>query len=218
MVATREQNISDFDGTDLAFGDVPVSTLGETESREAFQALMWALSYPGRLFPLPPMSPSPLHDEIPDPLQPFITIAHTLLDLEVSYFTPIAALDQLLAHTSARAVKADRADYHFYPYLNFLDDEEHLEFVEQAKTGDMLYPDQSATLVIACRLNPAGGNGQQLRLTGPGIQTANELTVAGIPPHFWTLRAEMIHYPLGVDIIFVDGRQVAGLPRTTVIG
>ncbi|MCB0183579.1 MAG: phosphonate C-P lyase system protein PhnH [Caldilineaceae bacterium] len=178
---------------------------------------MWALSYPGRIFQLPPMSLSPLRPDMPQPLQPFVTIAHTLLDLEVRYFTPIAALDQLLTHTSARAVNAAKADYHFYPYVNFLDDEDHLEFVEQAKTGDMLYPDQSATLVIACRLNGAGTDGQRLRLTGPGIQTVNELTVAGIPSHFWTLRAEMIHYPLGVDLILVDDQQVAGLPRTTVL-
>ncbi len=217
MVTVHQQPTADFERADLNFDNAPASTASESATREAFYALMWAFSYPGRIYTLPPMASIPLPEGIPEPLQPLMTIGHTLLDLEVSYFTPIAALDQLLAHTAARSVTVNTADYHFYPYRNFFEDEAHLALVAQAKTGDMLYPDRSATLIIACRLGDEMVDGQRLRLTGPGIQTVNELTVAGIPPHFWALRAELIHYPLGFDLILVDDRQVVGLPRTTVI-
>lgn len=212
-MTTIDQTITTVDRATIESAGIPISTASETETRDTFHALMWALSYPGRIYTLPALSHSPLHDEIAPPLQPFVAVAHTLLDLEVSYFTPVVALDQLLSNTSARRATAAAADYHFYPYLNFFDADEHLAYMRQAKTGTMLYPDQSATLVVACQL----GDGDHLRLTGPGIQTENELSVTGIPSMFWTLRAEMIAYPLGIDLILVDGQQVAGLPRTTAI-
>lgn len=54
------------------------------------------------------------------------------------------------------------------------------------------------------------GSGQPLRLTGPGIETAQELHLAALPDGFFAMRAARCRYPEGVDIVFVDGQRRAG--------
>ena len=73
----------------------PAYTREEAENRETFLALMWALSYPGRVYDLP--------THAPDEIALFSQIGHSLLDLETTYFTPNPALAPLLKHTAARA-------------------------------------------------------------------------------------------------------------------
>lgn len=174
----------------------PAYSPEEFRSRETFLALMWSLSYPGRVYELPAGSVPPLH-----------TIGEMLLDLETSFYTPNDALGEALARSGARALEPDRAAYHFYPQLN----EEALAAVRFASTGTMLYPDQAATLIIGCTL----GVGRSYELTGPGIQDKAQLQVNGIYDDFWTMREGANRYPLGWDIFLVDELRVVGLPRTT---
>ncbi len=53
-------------------------------------------------------------------------------------------------------------------------------------------------------------------LTGPGIQKESRLKVDGLTGNFWP-EWKMNHsrYPLGVDVIFTAGKDLAALPRTT---
>lgn len=177
----------------------------ELRAREAFLALMWALSYPGRSHALPA--------PIPDNEAACLAIASALLDLETSFFTPDKALADQLIRTGAQPQSAADAAYHFYPSVESFQDASTLQTVQQARVGSYLYPDHSATLVIACRL----GSGPLLRLTGPGVVGEAELRVEGLPFAFWRLRAEQLRYPLGFDLFLVDGEQVVGLPRTTQV-
>ncbi|MDP4302088.1 phosphonate C-P lyase system protein PhnH [Leptothrix discophora] len=56
----------------------------------------------------------------------------------------------------------------------------------------------------------------RLRLEGPGIETAHELRVAGIPRETWLARiAAQPDYPRGVDLLLCCGSRVVGLPRST---
>ena len=176
----------------------PVYTLEEARTRQTFLELMWAFSYPGRVHGLPVGG-----------MDAFSAIADTLLDLETSYYTPNGDLALALSRTGARALPPDRAAYHFYPTL----DHAMLPTVKSASTGTLMYPDQSATLIIGCRL----GFGQTYLLEGPGIPkgTQRMLQVDGIPAEFWVLRASANRYPRGWDIYLVSDSQVIGLPRTT---
>lgn len=176
----------------------PVYTPEEARTRETFLALMWALSYPGRVYTLPFTG-----------TEAFLAIADTVLDLETSYFTADAALDTALARSGARRLSPEIAAYHFYPTV----DQAMLTTIEQASTGSLLYPDQSATLFIGCKL----GTGTTFTLTGPGIPpaTPQRLLVDALPATFWPLRASANRYPLGWDIYLIDDTQVVGLPRTT---
>lgn len=174
--------------------------MSEPEARmhATFQALMWSLSYPGRVHILPTGG-----------RQAFLAIAETLIDLETSFFTPDGDLLRQLARTGARPQPADKAQYHFYPQLRPSD----LALLREAPRGSYAYPDESATLVIGCSMH----NGRRLRLRGPGIADGILVEIAQVPDEFWQLRTQLLQYPLGWDVFFVAGDWIVGLPRTSLM-
>lgn len=57
-----------------------------------------------------------------------------------------------------------------------------------------------------------------MRLTGPGIESAEALDVGGLPPAFWDERARsQALFPRGIDLILTDGDKLAAVPCTTVV-
>ena len=177
----------------------PIYTDDEALTRDTFIALLNALSYPGRVQSLPTAAA-------------FAAIADTLLDIETTFYTPADDLHAHFSRNGARASKAERAAYHFY--RDGLD-ETALASIKQATIGTLMYPDEGATLMIACTL----GQGQTFTLSGPGIPAGTTQTVQldGIPAAFWELRKSANRYPRGWDVYLVDGLQVVGLPRTTAV-
>jgi alpha-D-ribose 1-methylphosphonate 5-triphosphate synthase subunit PhnH len=172
-------------------------TRAEVRQHAAFTALMWALSYPGRPQRLPDAGPAA-----------FALVGATLVDLETGYFTPDDALAAALARTGGQPLSPARAPYQFYPRL----DDAGLAALALAPAGTYLDPDLGATLVLGCRL----GAGAALTLVGPGVQRPIALRVGGLPPALWELRAAH-RYPLGWDLLLLDGDQLVGLPRTTAV-
>ena len=72
-------------------------------------------------------------------------------------------------------------------------------------------PESSATLILQVA---ALDEGQNLRLTGPGLGAPASLRVAGLPPGFvaaWAANRAL--FPRGVDIILCAGDRLAALPR-----
>ncbi len=174
----------------------------EQLARDTFRALMSALSFPGRVFQLPLGDVSTITS--------FATIGETLLDLETTYYTSDSDMDTYLSRTGAKAAPATQAAYHFYPQV----DDMTMSSINAASVGTMLYPDQSATIFVGCKLRAR----VTLQLTGPGIPLADHLQVNQLPLDFWDARKQAIdQYPLGWDVILVDGRDIVGLPRTTQI-
>src|SRR5437870_4521086 len=90
----------------------PIYTPEDARTRETFLALMWAMSYPGRAYPLPGATNTRRRE--PDAM---LAIGETLLDLETSYFTPDFELASRFAQLGARSLPPERAQYHFYPEL-----------------------------------------------------------------------------------------------------
>jgi alpha-D-ribose 1-methylphosphonate 5-triphosphate synthase subunit PhnH len=79
--------------------------------------------------------------------------------------------------------------------------------------GTVISPDQSTTLVIQTQ---GMAEGDQLRLTGPGIPEQTGLTFTGIAPDFWEHRTLANQTsPTGIDMIFVHKDRFCALPRTT---
>jgi alpha-D-ribose 1-methylphosphonate 5-triphosphate synthase subunit PhnH len=182
-------------------------TLSSVELREhgTFEALMWALSRPGEVQEFGVRDGDAMGLE---------TVAEALLDLEVSYCSSDAVLETSLARTGAQARAINQAEYVFCTHLEL----DILEQLEHASIGTLVYPDQSATIVIAC----AFGSGLNLRLTGPGIQSETRVRVLGVPEEFFALRNRVSSYPLGWDVLLVEksansSARVIGLPRTTRI-
>ncbi|MFC1464746.1 MAG: phosphonate C-P lyase system protein PhnH [Candidatus Brachytrichaceae bacterium NZ_4S206] len=177
-------------------------TQAEATARQAFLALMWAFSYPGRVRRLP----QSFLDE-----DDFTLIGRTLLDIETSYFCPDGALAARLARCGAKALAVSAAAYVFLPRL----DEAALALIPHVKTGTHALPDESATLVIGGDLDAP--DALECVCRGPGIEDRVRLRIGGVPPAFWALRRQMIHYPLGFDVFFVHRGRVVGFPRTTQV-
>jgi len=184
------------------------STAAETLARETFQVLLSALSNPCRRFSLPGISLATR--------QACRQIGFTLLDLETSFYTPDPALANELLASGARLLSVAHAAYLFFPESAAFAPPtlaQTLAALEQAAVGTIVDPDESATVILSCRL----GEGRLLHLQGPGIQQPSTVRVAGLPLEFWQLRAAKINYPRGIDLFLVDGGQVVGLPRATII-
>lgn len=179
---------------------VPVLPPVEAQARDVFLALMWSLSYPGRIHDLP--------NHVSEAPANFIAIGGGLLDLETSFCTLDEALAENLALTTGLRQAPDAAAYQFYPYL----DERAIESIKQAPVGSMMYPDDAATLIVGCRF----GSGMTMKLRGPGINGEQSLQLE-VNPKLWDVRARSRRYPLGWDLFLVDGGRIAGIPRTTEI-
>ena len=59
--------------------------------------------------------------------------------------------------------------------------------------------------------------GETLELSGPGIEQSRLLQIGGLPGGFWQLRRSLIRYPMGFDLLLVDGDCLVGIPRSTCV-
>lgn len=172
---------------------IPIPSAEESRSNHAFDALLTALSRPGLIQTLPQPGEAP--------------IIEALLDRECRVFCADPLLMPMVLATGAIVADLPAADHVFAGVLQDLDVANGLDL------GSDLYPDDGAILVVRAVL----GQGPKLRLTGPGIETAVEITVGGLPAGFWDLRRQRIRYPMGFDLFLVDGDRVLGVPRSTQV-
>ncbi len=78
--------------------------------------------------------------------------------------------------------------------------------------GTLGSPETGATLVL---LVERLGAGSTIRLQGPGCDGEVHLPVRGLHPAWLEARAQWNGaFPLGFDVILVDGLRIAALPRT----
>lgn len=172
---------------------VPVPDAFEARTNATFEALMWALSRPGTVQDLP---------------SPGMTgIAEALIDRECRVFCDDPALADFISSLGAARVTLPLADHCFLSLGTGVDR------LAQVTIGSALYPDDGATVVAEAQF----GAGQRLRLTGPGIETVADISLDGIAPVFWAMRAALCRYPAGFDLFLICGAQVIGLPRSTTI-
>ncbi|WP_420595981.1 phosphonate C-P lyase system protein PhnH [Deinococcus sp.] len=176
----------------------PVPTPAGRAAHATFQALLAALSRPGSVHALPDGNA-------------WQRLSDALLDMEVSAYTPDAALRGVLKATGTVLRPADEAQYLFFPTWEV----GTLEDIRRARVGSSVQPHQSATLLLPARF----GTGQMLEFSGPGVP--GQLRVPLDAPHLPELldvRAEQ-RFPLGWDAFFVEttSATVMGLPRTTQV-
>ena len=171
----------------------PAPSLSETRDNAAFDALLWALSRPGR----------PRH--LPEPGEGAIIGA--LLDRECAVYSNDPLLMPEIMRTGAELADIETADHVFLGALATLDPLDHVQ------TGSDFYPDDGATVIIRARL----GSGPALRLEGPGVDGAVTVQIDGLPDGFWATRAARLRYPMGFDLFIVDGASVIGVPRSTTV-
>lgn len=82
--------------------------------------------------------------------------------------------------------------------------------------GDPEYPDRSTTVIVQ---TPSLRDGTGVRLTGPGIETESFLDIDGFGPDQWqAVQQNNALFPMGPDLLFVQGNRIAGLPRSVTVG
>ena len=139
----------------------------------------------------------------------YLAVLATLVDGEVSLADPDALLDELhWPMLQAQLAPADAADYILCrgdqaPSLN-------------PRLGTLPCPELSATLIIQVESLTEGN--LNLQLSGPGVNGKADVNIAGISPAWLAQREHWVcAFPLGVDMILVDGAAVMALPRTTKV-
>lgn len=171
----------------------PIPSEFETRTNATYAALLWALSRPGLAQTLPDAGPAGVID--------------ALIDRECAVYCEDAALSAVAQQAGAALVAPEAADHLFFCQPPAP------EMLASLRQGSDLYPEGGATLILPARF----GAGTGLRLTGPGVETAVEIAVGGIPAAFWAARRRTLRYPMGMEMFLLDGDQVIGLPRSTKI-
>lgn len=82
--------------------------------------------------------------------------------------------------------------------------------------GTLQSPEQSATIVLMVESLSQGDT--SIRLSGAGINGTRKCSLQGLNPEWLNCREDWVcSFPLGVDLILVDGKEVMAIPRTSRI-
>ncbi|MGB0659494.1 MAG: phosphonate C-P lyase system protein PhnH [Mangrovicoccus sp.] len=171
----------------------PSPSAEERRANAGFEALLWGFARPGRICQLPANGED--------------SLIEALIDRECSVYCADPLLMAKIMHQGAQICDPAQADHLFLGALSDLD------ILRQLRLGSDLYPDEGATVILRAGF----GSGPLLRLTGPGVDGAVEIAVAGLPDGFWSLRAAMIRYPMGFELVLLDGDRLIALPRSTQV-
>ncbi|WP_291729212.1 phosphonate C-P lyase system protein PhnH [Leisingera sp. F5] len=170
-------------------------------SAQAFRAAMNAMARPGRIEGITGAVP-------PERISVAAgSLLLTLCDPETGvYLAPDVDSEVLRGwlafHTGAPIVAAELADFALGSWAA-------LTPLDRFRIGTPEYPDRSATLIVEM---PGFGAANAV-LSGPGIKDTAKMALPGMA----ALQNNTLLYPLGVDLFFTCGTQVAALPRSAQI-
>jgi alpha-D-ribose 1-methylphosphonate 5-triphosphate synthase subunit PhnH len=177
------------------------------DSHGAFRAAMNALAYPAQPRALP-SNLSPCGPMGPGSLALLLTLADQ--DTPV-WLAPSLAASQPLRKFIAFHCGAPVVDDPALAAFVFLASPLELAPLARFAQGDPDYPDRSATLIVQVD----AFDDHAWRFSGPGLSSPRSFGVSPAPDGFaqmWT--ANNAAFPLGVDMFFVCGAQIAALPRS----
>jgi alpha-D-ribose 1-methylphosphonate 5-triphosphate synthase subunit PhnH len=84
--------------------------------------------------------------------------------------------------------------------------------LDMFNAGTDEFPENSTTLIVQVN---AVEDGDDIHLSGPGIEDVTTIGDPGLADSFWQQRAEMgVLYPCGVDLILTAAHRLACLPRS----
>jgi len=179
-------------------------------SQAAFRVALQALSYPGRVQPMPTEAECPAHGHAAAAV-----CLLALLDADCAlWLSPRLAESPtagwLRFHTGCELV-ASPAQAQFA----WVAQGDEVPDLAAFMPGTDLDPETSTTLVI----DVAGFDGNTcFSLGGPGIPTTQALAVEGLPDSFAEQWAENhAAFPRGVDVLLASPNALVGLPRSARI-
>lgn len=179
------------------------------ESQRVFRGVLDAMAQPGRIVQLPrcPVGPWPLEPAA-------AAVALTLLDLDTLLWVQDDDEDAMGNYLRFHCGCPMTQRYEEACFA-IVTDPLAMPAIAAFDRGTLEYPDRSTTLIVQV----AGlTGGDAVTLTGPGIAEAVTFAPSGVAPDLWPqLRDNHARFPCGVDILFVAGHQIVGLPRSTRI-
>ncbi|MPZ99178.1 MAG: phosphonate C-P lyase system protein PhnH [Dehalococcoidia bacterium] len=143
-----------------------------------------------------------------------LLVAQTLIDheVEVAILADEATVERAtVTRTGSRTTSVEEADFVLASPAHASD------AVRRARLGPIEAPEQSATVIVACRY--LGQGPVRLELSGPGVPGTTTLAVEGVPADVFAALAERnARFPDGIDLVLAaeDG-ALACLPRSTSI-
>lgn len=180
------------------------------DAQRVFRGVLDAVAHPGRIVALDAdvKAAAPLH-------RGTVALLLALADFETPlWLSPSACNDAVLGairfHCGSPIV-ADPSRAAFVVAV-YAAERPRLDALD---LGSDLYPERAATLILQV---DGLGVGNEIVLSGPGIDGASRLAVDGLDEAFWAERKALeILFPRGLDIILVDGEAVAAVPRSTAV-
>lgn len=185
------------------------------DMQKGFRTILHCMSRPGTI-----ENVSELSEKVTVSMESLPTtfvVALTLLDREASFSivgkNTQKTEDLFKAYTMAMKESVQTADYVFI--TKQASKEQIVSVFQQVKTGTLVNPQESATIILETEaLNNLG----DLSMTGPGIECAVDVSIAGYEQWIGERHRVNKEYPLGIDMILLDRQEnIMCLPRTTVI-
>jgi alpha-D-ribose 1-methylphosphonate 5-triphosphate synthase subunit PhnH len=181
-------------------------------SQQIYRLLLDAMARPGKIAALPELELDP-----PAGLfRPLAGLALTLLDQETTF----AVLPErppwsnyLGLNTGSRSAELAKAEF------VILDGGDDLPQLSAVNRGNLLFPDQGATLMIMVSAIGLAGGGIGLTLQGPGGHGERRLFLNGLcPGNLERIQELNREFPLGVDLVITDRHgALVCIPRSNTI-
>jgi alpha-D-ribose 1-methylphosphonate 5-triphosphate synthase subunit PhnH len=169
----------------------------EQLNRQNFKSISDALAMPGKITKIKKVFDSHL-----------LAVANVLLFSEVTYYySGDEDITLIEAITNPKITTMQEADY-------ILSDVIDTRLILEAKKGDYLNPDFSATLIFKCE----DFNSYTYSLNGPGIDGKKEVNLPCNKEFIEALMKKNSDYPLGIEVFFINSiGELIALSRTTKV-
>ncbi|RAU41456.1 MULTISPECIES: phosphonate C-P lyase system protein PhnH [unclassified Pseudomonas] len=179
------------------------------DAQRSFRAALKALAGPGVAQRLAP-------SQLPPHLEGLASASHALCLALLDVDTPL----WLAPRFDTQAIRANLTFHCGCPIVGdrqnarfALLDDSQLHDLSGFDLGNDRYPDQSCTLLVQL---PSLQGGRPLAWQGPGIETRHAVSLP-LQEAFWVERAARNDFPRGIDVFFVAGSDLIGLPRSTQV-
>lgn len=182
------------------------------DTQRIYRLLLEACARPGKILALPEVPLNP-----PTGLTAFCAaIAFTLCDQETTFalLPGDQAAGYLTLNTGAEPACVDHAGF------IFAQANAHLDGLELACRGDLLSPENGATVVLMVEDVTSRDTGETVvSLSGPGVDGNRRFGVSGLSRSNLDLIKDLNReFPLGVDTFIVDGLgKMVSIPRSSSI-
>ena len=176
------------------------------DAQLAFRAALRALSHPGEVVECLAAAPA-----VAGLMPATMALLLALTDQETPvWWARDTQARWLRFHTGAlAAARVEDAHFAVVPFSEPLPD------LALFNAGSDESPERSTTLLLEL---PSLADGPDAVCSGPGLREPRTVHLAGLPERFWAQwRDNHARFPSGIDVFFICGRHIVGLPRTSFV-